>query len=127
MESCAALLTPLCGRTRPYRPINNRPQVNNLPYKTGDSQLENSLLSYSNQLASIAEQSGPAIAGVHSDPRTAASGVHWRPGVIVTAAHALRREDDIRVNTSSGAALKAEVAGRDPGSDLAVLKVSGFY
>src|SRR5437667_4243960 len=90
------------------------------------SQLENSLLSFSNELASIAEKSGPTIVGIHSDPRTAASGVHWRPGVVVTAAHALRRDDDVRIITSSGADLKAEVAGRDPGSDLAVLKVARF-
>src|SRR5260370_10503217 len=123
METGAALPTPLCGRTQPYRPITNRPQVDNLPHNTGDSQLENSLLSFSNQLASIAEQSGPAIVGVHSDPRTAASGVHWRPGVIVTAAHALRRDDDIHVIASPSVDLKAEVAGRDTGIDLAVLSL----
>jgi S1-C subfamily serine protease len=94
--------------------------------KSGDSQLENSLLSFSNQLASIAEQSAPGIVAVHSHPRAAASGVHWRPGVIVTTEHALRRDDEVRVVTASGEELRAEVAGRDPGSDLAVLKVSGF-
>jgi S1-C subfamily serine protease len=118
----------MCKAARTSHPeIGTWGQVNNLPHKeTGDRQLENSLLSFSNQLASIAEQSGPAIVAVHSDPRSAASGVHWRPGVVVTTAHALRRDDDIRVITSSGIDLKAEVAGRDPGSDLAVLKVSGF-
>jgi S1-C subfamily serine protease len=94
--------------------------------KSGDSPLENSLLSFSNQLASIAEQSAPGIVAVHSHPRAAASGVHWRPGVIVTAEHALRRDDEVRIVTASGEELKAEIAGRDPGSDLAVLKVSGF-
>jgi S1-C subfamily serine protease len=88
--------------------------------------LENSLLSFSNQLAAIAEQAAPAIVGVQSDPRTAASGVHWRQGVVVTAAHALRRDDEIRILTASGEELKAELAGRDPGTDLAVLKVAGF-
>jgi S1-C subfamily serine protease len=88
--------------------------------------LENSLLSFSNQLASIAEQAAPTIVGVQSDPRTAASGVHWRPGVVVTAAHALRRDDEIRILTASGEELKAELAGRDPGTDLAVLKIAGF-
>jgi S1-C subfamily serine protease len=88
--------------------------------------LENSLLSFSNQLAAIAEQAAPAIVGVQSDPRTAASGVHWRQGVVVTAAHALRRDDEIRILTASGEELKAELAGRDPGTDLAILKVAGF-
>lgn len=88
--------------------------------------MENPLLSLSNHLASLVEQSGPAIVAINSDPRAAASGVHWRPGVVVTAAHTLRRDDEIRILTSSGEELKAEVAGRDPGTDLAVLKVAGF-
>jgi S1-C subfamily serine protease len=88
--------------------------------------LENPLLSLSNHLASIVEQSGPAVVGIDSHPRAAASGVHWRPGVIVTAEHALRRDDEVRIITASGEQLKAELAGRDPGSDLAVVKVAGF-
>lgn len=88
--------------------------------------LENPLLSLSNQLASIVEQSGPSIVGIDSHPRNAASGVHWRPGIIVTAEHALRRDDEVRVITASGEELKAELAGRDPGTDLAVVKIAGF-
>ncbi len=88
--------------------------------------MENPLLSLSNQLAATVEQAGAAVVGINSNARSAASGVHWRPGVIVTAEHALRRDDEIRVTTASGEELKAELAGRDPGTDLAVLKVAGF-
>ncbi len=85
--------------------------------------MENSLLSFSNQIAAIVEQVGPTVVCIHSHPRATASGVHWQPGVIVTAEHSLRRDDEIRVLTASGDEMKAELAGRDPGSDLAVLKV----
>lgn len=88
--------------------------------------MENPLLSLSNHLATMVEQSGPAIVGINSHPRAAASGVHWRPGVIVTAEHTLRRDDEVRVITASGEELKAELAGRDPGTDLAVVKVTGL-
>lgn len=88
--------------------------------------MENPLLSLSNQLAATVEQAGSAVVGINSHARSAASGVHWRPGVIVTAEHALRRDDEIRVTTASGEELKAELAGRDPGTDLAVLKIAGF-
>lgn len=88
--------------------------------------MENPLLSLSNHIASIVEQSGPAIVGIESHPRVAASGVHWRPGIIVTAEHALRRDDEVRIVTASGEELKAELAGRDPGTDIAVVKVAGF-
>lgn len=88
--------------------------------------MENPLFSLSNQLASIAEQAAPAIVAVNSHPRAASSGVHWRPGVIVTAEHALRRDDDIHIVTAAGEEVKAELAGRDPGTDLAVIKVAGL-
>jgi S1-C subfamily serine protease len=43
--------------------------------------------------------------------------------VVVTAAHTVRREEEIRITTPAGATLNAELAGRDPGTDLAVLRV----
>jgi S1-C subfamily serine protease len=88
--------------------------------------LDNPLLSLSTHLAALVEQSGPAVVGIHSHSRAGASGVHWQPGIIVTAEHALRRDDEIRIVTPNGDQLKAELAGRDPGTDLAVLKVPGL-
>jgi S1-C subfamily serine protease len=49
--------------------------------------------------------------------------VIWRKDVIVTADHTIRREEEIRVTLPDGRAAVAELAGRDPGTDLAVLKV----
>ncbi len=88
--------------------------------------MENALLSLSNELAAVVERFGPAVAAIHSHPRAASSGVLWRPGVIVTAEHALRRDDDVQVLTASGEQVKGEVAGRDPGTDIAVLKIPGL-
>ena len=87
--------------------------------------MENPLLSLSTHLASLVEQAGPAVVAIDSS-RAGSSGVHWRPGIIVTAEHALRRDDEIRIVTGPGQEIKAELAGRDPGTDLAVLKVSGY-
>ena len=47
----------------------------------------------------------------------------WRNGVIVTADHTIRREEEIRVTLPDGRSAAAELVGRDPGTDLAVLKV----
>ncbi|MGH9594805.1 MAG: S1C family serine protease, partial [Bryobacteraceae bacterium] len=44
-------------------------------------------------------------------------------GVVVTAEHALQRDEDITVILADGKSIEAQVAGRDPGTDLAVLKV----
>jgi S1-C subfamily serine protease len=60
---------------------------------------------------------------VHGRPRLPSTGIHWRPGVVVTAQHALERDDEIPLTLPDGRTAPATVAGRDPGTDLAVLKV----
>lgn len=81
------------------------------------------LLSLSNDLAGVVERTAPAIVTVHARRRVPSTGIHWRPGVIVTADHTVRAEEDITVTTPDGRALPAVLAGRDPGTDLAVLTV----
>ena len=56
-------------------------------------------------------------------PRFYSSGVFWRPGVIVTAEHTIRREEEIAVTLADGAKVAARLAGSDPGTDIAVLRV----
>src|SRR6266850_2273839 len=81
------------------------------------------LLSLSNDLAGAVERTAPAIVTVHARRRLPSTGINWRPGVIVTADHTVRVEQDITVTTPDGRALPAVLAGRDPGTDLAVLTV----
>jgi serine protease DegQ len=88
--------------------------------------MPSSLVSLSNELASLVENSAAAVVAVHGRPRFNSSGVHWSPGVVVTAEHALRRDEDIFVTAGVGEKLAAEVAGRDPGTDLAVLRVKNL-
>ncbi len=59
---------------------------------------------------------------VHTEARGSWSGVIWRPGVIVTAEHALRRDEDIQVTLPGDRTAQAKLAGRDPSTDLAVLR-----
>ncbi len=82
-----------------------------------------SLVSLSNELASLVERSAGPVVAVHGRPRFNSSGVHWSPGVVVTAAHTLRQDEDIFVTTATGERLPAELAGRDAGTDLAVLRI----
>jgi S1-C subfamily serine protease len=92
----------------------------------GDYFMANSLASFSNELASLVEQCSPAVVAVHARRRFHSSGVHWSSGVIVTAEHAIHHEEDISITTGSGEKFPAELAGRDPGTDLAVLRVKGL-
>lgn len=80
------------------------------------------LIDLSNALARETDRAAIAIVAVHTEARGSSSGVVWRGGVIVTAEHALRRDEEIHVTLPDGRAVPASVAGRDPTTDLAVLK-----
>ena len=85
--------------------------------------MENPLIALSLELAATAERAGRSVVAVNARWRNASSGVIWRNGVIVTADHTIRREEEIRVTLPDGRSSAAELAGRDPGTDLAVLKL----
>jgi len=85
--------------------------------------MENELVALSNELAAAAEQAGRSVIAVHARPRFASSGVLWRPGVIVTAEHTIRRREEIGITLPDGRSTSATLAGRDSGTDIAVLKL----
>jgi S1-C subfamily serine protease len=73
-----------------------------------------------------------SIVAIHARPRIPSSGIHWRAGVIVAASHTIKRDQDITVTvartgsaTGSTESRTATLAGRDPTTDLAVLRVDG--
>jgi S1-C subfamily serine protease len=86
--------------------------------------MENELTNLSDTLAATVERLGKSVVAVHARQRFSSSGVFWRPDVIVTAEHTIRREDEITVTLPGGKRVPATLAGSDPGTDLAVLKLS---
>jgi len=80
------------------------------------------LIELSNALAQVTERVAASVAAIHTEARGSSSGVVWREGVIVTAEHALRRDEEIQVTLPDGRVVPAALAGRDPSTDLAVLK-----
>jgi S1-C subfamily serine protease len=82
------------------------------------------LLSLSNDLAAAVERAAPAVVAVHARRRLPSTGIHWQPGIVVTAEHTVRTAEDITVTLADGRSLPAVLAGRDPGTDLAVLRVA---
>lgn len=78
----------------------------------------------SEEAASAVEKSGSAVVAVHGRRRIPSSGLHVRPGIIVTADHALQRDEEITITIAGGQSASATLAGRDPGTDLAILKIS---
>ena len=80
------------------------------------------LIELSNALAQSTERAAASIVAVHAEARGSASGVIWRTGIIVTAEHALRHDEEIHATLPDGRVVPATLAGRDPSTDLAVLK-----
>jgi S1-C subfamily serine protease len=77
-------------------------------------------------LAGAVEKAGPSVVNVNARRRIASSGIHLRAGVIVTADHALQREEEITITLSDGKTVPASIAGRDASTDLAVLKTENL-
>lgn len=81
------------------------------------------LLTLSNELAAAVEHAGRAVFGIKARPRLGSAGVHWRPGLIVTADHTVHVDEEITATRPDGRVVTATVAGRDPAIDIAILKV----
>src|SRR4030081_3919585 len=87
--------------------------------------MENALVALSNELAGAVERAGKSVVTVNARPRVASSGVHWRQGVIVTAEHTVKHDEEITIAIPGGS-LPATLVGRDPGTDLGVLKLDNL-
>lgn len=86
--------------------------------------MADTLSKLSNELASSVEAAGPGVVRVEARPRLPASGIVWSAeGVIVTAHHVVERDDNIRVGLADGETVAATLVGRDPTTDLAVLRI----
>ncbi len=83
------------------------------------------LLAYSDELAQLIERVGQSVVRVDARRRQSGSGVLWAGGLVVTADHVLERDEDVSVGLADGRTVPATVAGRDPGTDLALLRVEG--
>ena len=81
----------------------------------------NPLAALSEAMTAAAARAGAAIVTVKARQRMPATGVAFAPDLILTANHVVEQDEDIRLVLPDGSEVLAQVAGRDPGSDLAVL------
>lgn len=86
--------------------------------------MANVLNSLSDELAGLVEAAAPSIVRVEARRRLPATGIVWSDdGLIVTAHHVVeRRASDINVGLPDGKTAHAELIGRDPSTDVAVLR-----
>jgi S1-C subfamily serine protease len=74
-------------------------------------------------MSAAAEKAGQSTVLVNARRRLPASGIAFAADLILTADHVVQRDEDISVILADGSEVAAKVAGRDPGSDLALLRL----
>src|SRR5882724_4525810 len=114
----------------PIRPMPRWPETRHHAYRftligafMSASSSGGPLAALSNDLAAAVDTVGRSVVAIHARRRIPASGVVWQPGVVVAAHHTIQRDDDITITLHDGTTTPATLAGRDPSTDLAVLRV----
>lgn len=83
----------------------------------------NPLIAISDAMAEAVASAGAATVLVSARRRFPASGILYAPDLVLTADHTIEREDDINIRLPDGSEISATLAGRDPGTDLALLRL----
>jgi S1-C subfamily serine protease len=81
-----------------------------------------SLVALSDASAQLVERAAGSVVSVRGGGRWHASGIHWRSGIIVTAEEVLERDENIELTLPGGRSAPASLVGRDPTTDVAVLR-----
>lgn len=83
------------------------------------------LADLSTQMADAVERAAQSTVLVNGRQRYPASGIAIATDLVLTADHVVERDEDISIVTADGTELAAQIVGRDPASDIAVLRVTG--
>jgi S1-C subfamily serine protease len=78
------------------------------------------------ELATLVDHVSRSTVSIGGRSHRPGSGTVVAPDLIVTADHTIEREEDITIRTSDGRRLAATLAGRDPSTDLALLRVENL-
>src|SRR4029077_2355244 len=93
-------------------------------FRKGILDMANSIIeTISSEFASAAEKVGSSVVAVQARRWMPTSGIEWKKGVVVTVHHGVQRDEDIKVLLDGGRAVSAKLAGRDPSTDIAVLRI----
>ena len=85
--------------------------------------MSNILQQLSSDLADLTEGAAPSVLRVEARRRLPATGFAWSDDLVVTAHHVVESDADISIGLPDGSRASAELIGRDPRHDLALLRV----
>ena len=80
------------------------------------------LAQFSNALAARAEAAKSAVVAIRLAHGRHLTGMAWRPDAIVASEQSLPQKDEFEIVTAGGSTLTAKLAGRDPSTNIAVLR-----
>jgi S1-C subfamily serine protease len=78
----------------------------------------------SSGMSTTVQRIEPAVVRINARRRFPASGFVWsEEGLIITANHVIRKDNQIEVGFADGSQFQGQIVGRDPSTDLALVKV----
>ncbi|MGA7997543.1 MAG: serine protease, partial [Bradyrhizobium sp.] len=83
------------------------------------------LAQFSNALSARAEAAKSAVVAIRLPHGRHITGMLWHSGIVVASEQSLPRKDDFEVVAPDGAVLSAKLAGRDPSTNIAILRPDG--
>ncbi len=81
-------------------------------------------MQFSDELTALVERVSGSTVAINGRPHRPGTATVVGADLVVTADHTLERDDDLHVQTNDGRTLSATLVGRDPASDLALLRVA---
>jgi S1-C subfamily serine protease len=85
--------------------------------------MSDALQALSNAFASAVKSAGAHVVRVEARRRMPATGIVYADNVIVTSHHVVERDDNLTIGLPDGSTATATLVGRDPTTDLALLRV----
>lgn len=83
------------------------------------------LKTLSTDLADLVANAADSVLRVDARRRLPASGIAWAEDLVITAHHVVESDEGITIGSANGEQLDAQLVGRDPRNDLALLRVEG--
>lgn len=85
--------------------------------------MSTALIELSHGFANAVERAGRSVISVNEGGRSGVSGTIWRDGLAVTAEHTIREQQELTIELPGGGSSSATVIGRDPTTDIALLRL----
>ena len=83
------------------------------------------LAQFSNALSARAEAAKTAVVAIRLRHERHVTGMLWHSGIVVASEQSLPRRDEFELVVPGGAVVTAKIAGRDPSTNIAILRPDG--